>query len=120
MESHYAVDYGDLPNTYSSVLGANHIATGLTLGKQLDTETSAFASTDADGDDGNTGDDEDGLTSISYQEIIPTFFRYVTQINRQGCTGCWLNGWIDLNNNGSFMDAGEHFISNTNFANFWK
>lgn len=120
-------EYGDLPDgtggtpDYSD--GDNELAAyhsnpqGLTLGYNLDHEGSENASSDTQGDDNSDYDDEDGLTSISYQEIPPSSgtYYYIVNVVFNGCDeGCWLNGWVDLNSDGDFGDTSEHFINDVN------
>jgi hypothetical protein len=114
-------EYGDLPSSYgTSILNANHIPGGLRLGNSLDTESSDNASIDASGDDTDQTppDDEDGVS--------PYYATWSTGSNGQrltvivnGCLdsgGCYVNGWIDWNNDGDFDDtdvggANEHVLN---------
>jgi hypothetical protein len=106
-------EYGDLPSSspdYTNVLDAYHVPEGLTLGANLDTETAANASSDAEGDDGSEFDDEDGATPVIFSFLGTDYWG--AQVTVNGCAGtCYLNGWIDWNNDGDFGDAGEHPIS---------
>jgi hypothetical protein len=98
-------EYGDLPSGYGSLLDAYHIPNGLTLGIDLDSESSSNASSDAAGDDGSDYDDEDGVTptNLAFWVSFSTGFANVT-VN--GCTGtCYVNGWIDWNDDGDFDDT---------------
>jgi len=104
-------EYGDLPSSYS-VISAYHIPQGLRLGKILDAETTYQASTGANGDDSNPSsfDDEDG---VELRNLPWTTTGYV-RVYRYGCpdTGCYINGWIDWNNDGDFNDSLEHVVNN--------
>jgi hypothetical protein len=108
-------EYGDLPDTtpnYSAVLGAYHVPKGLTLGANLDADTTYHASTDANGDDTSDYDDEDGATPLLAEPIPGTWVWYAV-VATNGCPGtCYLNGWIDWDSDGDFADTGEHFINN--------
>jgi len=109
-------EYGDLPSSYS-VISAYHIPQGLRLGKILDAETTYQASTDAKGDDSNPSsfDDEDGVQPLLLP--WPAGGTGYVGIDRYGCpdfpTGCYINGWIDWNNDGDFDDSLEHIVNNT-------
>jgi hypothetical protein len=111
-------EYGDLPvGVYSTtVLSASHIPQGLRLGHDCDTEATYHSSTGADGDDGAEVDDEDGVTPTTLPWCAGSSCGEVTLVI-EGCGGaCYVNGWIDWNNDGDFGDtvdgASEHIISN--------
>jgi hypothetical protein len=104
-------DYGDLPlSDYgSSILNAHHTQGGgnfLRLGSELDTETTHNASDDADGDDTDEADDEDGVVPVY------DFGYFEAKVVIEGCPSrnCYINGWIDWEDDGDFSDTGEHFI----------
>jgi len=126
-------EYGDLPvGTYGeNMLSASHVPHGLRLGPNCDAEATYNSSTDALGDDNDQAapDDEDG--------VWPTFIfgRWCAgagpggfgcgwvYVSPKGCAnlgGCYVNGWIDWNNNGILGDtvdgASEHIISNVNLT----
>jgi len=111
-----AREYGDLPSSYS-VISAYHIPQGLRLGKIVDAETTYQASTGANGDDNNPSgfDDEDGVQPLLLP--WPAGGTGYVGIDRYGCpsfpAGCYINGWIDWNNDGDFNDALEHIVNNT-------
>ncbi len=115
IEASNAREYGDLPSSYS-VISAYHIPQGLRLGKILDTETTYQASTNANGDDNNptSYDDEDGVQPVLTP--WPAGGTGYVEIYRYGCpsfpTGCYINGWIDWNNDGDFNDALERIVNN--------
>lgn len=103
-------DGGTAPNG-SGTTGygnASHIiVSGTRLGANIDAETAAQNSANADGDDNNGTDDEDGIT-------IPTLTRGQTatiSANVAG-TGGYLQGWIDWNGDGDFLDANEQIATN--------
>jgi hypothetical protein len=109
-------EYGDLPvGTYgTSVLSATHIPRGLRLGDSLDTESTYSSSSNADGDDQeNSPDDEDGVLPNYYYESFIGDYAWEAEVTVKGCPAgatCYLHGWIDLDSNGFFTDANEHFI----------
>lgn len=111
---YYATDYGDLPNTYATQNGtsngAYHILNpNLYLGTCVDGELNG-------GDDAQqgtpkygtcpTGDDENGITFVTplVQGIDACI--QVTAFNTTGTTAV-LQGWVDFNGDGDFLDAGE-------------
>ncbi len=111
------LDFGDAPDSpespgYPTLLannGARHIIKrGFHLGAAIDADPNGHPSMLSDGDDLNpvTGpDDEDGVTMspfIAAGQSIP-----ITVVASD--TGV-LNAWLDFNINGSWADAGEHFI----------
>ncbi len=117
-------EYGDLPvlKYGTTMLGANHIPQGLRLGDNCDAETTYNSSVDTLGDDNNQAlpDDEDGV----WQTMIPWCagancgFVYVSPKGCISLGGCYINGWIDWNNDGDFNDtvlgAPEHIVVNFN------
>ncbi|MBN1811968.1 MAG: hypothetical protein JXA14_09050 [Anaerolineae bacterium] len=115
-------EYGDLPAAYqvNNILSANHIPQGMRLGYNCDAESSYQASSGADGDDTGDYDDEDGVT----QQLTPWTPGNLAGVSLvvQGCSAsvpCYVNGWIDWNNDGDFNDtvggASEKIINNISF-----
>jgi hypothetical protein len=114
-------EYGDLPVvTYTtSILNANHIPKGLRLGNNCDVESTYNSSIGADGDDTNDFDDEDGVEPTSVPWSAGSNGGKVN-VTREGCAAagtCYVNGWIDWNNDGDFDDlnvdgASEHIVNN--------
>ena len=112
-----ALDYSDTPaNGGSAPNGsgtngygnASHIiVSGTRLGTNIDAETVAQNSANADGDDNNGTDDEDGIT-------IPTLTleQTATITANVAGTGGYLQGWIDWNGDGDFLDANEQIATN--------
>ncbi len=111
---YYATDYGDLDNSYATQNGtsngAYHILNpNLYLGTCVDGELNG-------GDDAQqgspkygtcpTGDDENGITFVTplVQGIDACI--QVTAFNTTGTTAV-LQGWVDFNGDGDFLDAGE-------------
>ncbi len=100
-------EYGDLPlNKYgAAVLGAYHQQpSSVRLGSKLDLESSYQTTAGASGDDVAVVDDEDGIFYI--QQFGN---QYQMHITISGCPNlyCQVNGWIDLNQDGSFGGPGE-------------
>jgi hypothetical protein len=124
-------DWGDAPDTgagtgagnyqtQGSDNGAHHVMNAnVYLGACVDAEANGQQSVGATGDDTNAttprhgtcasgNDDEDGVT-------IPTLLAGQTAqvaVSRTAATACYLNGWIDFNGNGSWLDAGEQVATN--------
>lgn len=112
------LDFGDAPDSpespgYPTLLannGARHtIKQGFHLGAGIDAEPNGHPSMLSDGDDLNPSggiDDEDGVTMSPF--IAPGQAVPITIIASD--TGV-INAWLDFNVNGSWADAGEHFIA---------
>lgn len=108
-------DFGDAPDSFGTTVsanGASHaILAGLRLGVNIDRELNGQPSPTANADDVNgVIDDEDGvqLTSPLSPGTTATFNVNVT--NTTGQTA-FLQGFIDFNRDGDFLDAGEKFVS---------
>ena len=85
---------------------ATHIiVSGTQLGKNIDGETTAQNSANAEGDDNDGTDDEDGVTIPSL-----TLGKTVTITAEVSNTEGYLQGWIDWDGNGNF-DPGEQIAS---------
>ncbi|PID85965.1 MAG: hypothetical protein CSB13_05345 [Chloroflexi bacterium] len=110
-------EYGDLPELdpsnnpkYDEYQGAYHIPQGLTLGYNLDGESGPHPSRYANGDNNNDFDDEDGVLAIDPEAWIADGSGTI-QFRVNGCIGsCFVNGWIDWNNDGDFLDANEYVL----------
>ena len=114
-------DFGDAPDSYLTTLasgGPSHgLATGLSLGVEIDRDSDGEPSVDALGDDnqgrldfsGNVVDDEDGVNQTSALGPGSVGSIEVTTTNESG-TSAFLTGWIDFNADGDFADAGEQII----------
>ncbi|MBI1375800.1 MAG: hypothetical protein GC159_24080, partial [Phycisphaera sp.] len=105
-----AVDLGDAPDTYGTLLssdGARHSATGPRLGATRDDDADGAPSVNADGDDTTGIDDEDGVT---FDTIMVGALNATVAVNVQGAAGK-LDAWIDFNGDGSFGGPGEHIFS---------
>jgi len=106
------MDYGDLPDSYSTLFasnGARHIYNpDVFLGSEIDIEEDGIPTVGADGDDKDNQADEDGVTFID--PIIPGD---TVSIKVHASTNGVLNAWMDFNNNGDFSDnVNEHIFIN--------
>jgi uncharacterized repeat protein (TIGR01451 family) len=106
-------DYGDLPQSYQTLGpdGARHIVPAvpnLYLGALVDTEPNGLPSPGADGDDLDGSDDEDGVEIVGVWQDGPGGGTLQVTV---GAGSGWLLGYIDFNNNGTFLDAGELAIN---------
>ena len=120
-EANSVREFGDLPvGLYgASILSANHVPQGLRLGNNADAEMSYQSSTQADGDDNSTTpDDEDGVEPRNLPWSAGANGGRV-RFKILGClasSGCYVNGWIDWNNDGDFGDtvdgASEQIVDN--------
>jgi hypothetical protein len=119
-----ARDYGDLPANYATLSannGASHgYLEGFRLGANWDAEVDGQPSATANGDDsnglsdGNNNiiDDEDGV--ILLRPIVAGRNDNMVRVsvtNTTSVTG-YLQGWVDFNGDGDFLDAGEQIITN--------
>ncbi len=100
-------DWGDLagyPTTLAENGPRHFVVPGFQLGAKIDGEADGQPTADATGDDVVMGD-EDGVTIISnggkLQPGINTLSVTVSGV------GGYLNGWVDLNNDGDWTDPGE-------------
>ncbi|MDD2869704.1 GEVED domain-containing protein [Neomegalonema sp.] len=105
-------DYGDAPASYGSPRHAL-IPGGPWLGSATtDSESAAHHSADALGDDQNGNDDEDGiafgLLEAGRRSIATAHLSY----GAQTAASLHLNGWIDWNRDGDFLDSGEQIALN--------
>lgn len=99
-------DFGDLPDSYSTLLpnGARHIVPNpdsptLYLGQSVTTEANGQPSVNADADGGDDGVFVTGIWNAGGSISVDVVG-----------TG-WLVGYIDFENNGSFLDAGNLVVS---------
>lgn len=108
-----AYDYGDLPETYGTLLpgGARHsvpMTPNLSLGATVDTEINGVPSEDADGDDLADADDEDGVLVVGLWR--PGVSNGVVEIT-VGAGAGWLAGYVDFDGDGQFTSPGEMICS---------
>ncbi|MCH8539638.1 MAG: carboxypeptidase regulatory-like domain-containing protein, partial [Opitutales bacterium] len=100
-------DFGDLPETYSTLLpgGARHIVPvipNLFLGEGVSTEPDGQPSVDADKDDFDDGVEVLGIWQNGADGATLEF-----DVTGSG----WLLGFIDWEDNGTFLDAGNLVVS---------
>jgi hypothetical protein len=106
-------DYGDLPDTYSTLKasnGARHILTinGAYLGSSPDSETDGQPSSDATGDM-MSANDEDGVSRTGATNWVPGNTVNLS-LDVQGSTATADVGvWIDWNADGNFDEANEFY-----------
>ena len=106
----FADDYGDLPSSYEGSSPARHgIFPGHSLGKLIDGEAGPQPTADASGDNMEGMQDEDGLLNAG-SILIEANKPYILNIEvSQASLGLlYLQGWVDYNNDGDFLDPGEH------------
>ena len=107
--SYQPMDFGDAPNLYGTTIaagGAAHYARSpWFLGLRVDTELDGAPSAGAD--DLANVDDEDGVKFLDPLTRGQNA-RIVVRTSRRG----HLNGWIDLNRDGDFLDPGDFVIAN--------
>ena len=112
-------DLGDAPASYGEAGGLlPDGSVTIRLGATIDGETSSYYSDDATGDDVQDGsDDEDGVTFVggAVAERNPSSGQgngvdIVITTFREGRGDTFLEGWIDLNGDGDFSDAGEKIV----------
>jgi hypothetical protein len=113
------LDFGDLPNSYGTLLannGPRHtIVSGLGLGAAIDAEADGQPNASATGDDINgTPDDEDGVTFLT-PLVGGTNAKIRFTITTPTQNAC-LNLYIDFNADGDFADSGEHPINETLYS----
>jgi len=108
------LDFGDLPSTYPTELasGAYHEINGLYLGSSIDAETDGQPTAAADGDDLAGLADDDGVTFDASTWTVGTVAAGDGGSVTVTSTGVgYLVGYLDLNGDGDFADAGEMIIS---------
>jgi uncharacterized repeat protein (TIGR01451 family) len=119
-----ALDYGDAPDTAAGTASGNYRTTSsdggasqalsatLRLGTQADGDTGLLQNTNADADDTNNLDDEDGVTTpiVFTQQSNSVYVVPVAVTNSSG-SNAFLAGFIDLNQDGDFLDTNERSSS---------
>lgn len=124
------LDFGDLPDSYNTLLAANpegprHIVPGvpnLYLGATPpDSEADGQATATAKGDDGNgaAGNTEENGIVLN----MDASFKWILTCDATNChgninvtstvpaSGGWLVGWMDFNEDGDFSDSGEMIVN---------
>ena len=111
----WTMDFGDAPDplyrTFFGNNGARHlfVTNGPFMGAAVDIEGDGRPSRAADGDDGFGEDDEDGVAFLT--SLIPGS-NYVWSVDLSASpTSAYVNGWIDFNQDGDWLDAGEKVVS---------
>jgi len=107
------LDFGDAPDqafpSYPTLLvndGARHIIDpDVYLGNSIDLDSDGQPDMMALGDDNDGNDDEDGV-------LIPAVLGHgqMTSITVIASIDGFLNGWIDFNSSGNWMEADEHIF----------
>ena len=111
-------DYGDLPDGYPVELagpgpgsenGTRHIASGVLLGTNRDTEADGTHSPANADDITGAPDDEDGVSAVGQWTSSNGG---TVRVTVTGCQGdCYLSGWVDFNDNTSFADSGDQIFN---------
>ena len=105
-------DYGDLPESYDTLLpgGARHIvvSSNLYLGATVDVESNGQPAAGADGDDLGGADDEDGVELLGVWQDGAAGGALEVAV---GAGSGWLVGYFDFNGDGDFTDSGELAIN---------
>lgn len=110
------LDFGDAPTASQSGLeqsyptlladnGARHSPSDLHLGSAIDSELDGAPSASAGGD----GADEDGITFLG--SLVAAASSTTTSLMANVSSSGKLDGWIDLNRDGDWQDAGEQIFS---------
>src|SRR5262249_44783427 len=111
-----AVDFGDAPDSYGTLLasnGPNHrMVSGFSLGATEDTETDGQPSAGASGD----GADEDGVALPSPLIACSTVNVPVTLTNTAGIATPRLDAWIDFDGDGVFNDPRDRVATSLALA----
>jgi len=113
-------DFGDVPDnpgnatdfpTLLASNGARHtIANNTYLGTLIDAETNGMPSVAANGDNISGMNDEDGITFLwPLSPGNPCKIQVVASVNN-----AFLNMWIDYNWNGTWVETGEHVLTDVN------
>lgn len=102
-------DFGDAPDTYLTSVAASgpiHFGGGPTLGATRDTENDAPTPLDGTGDDGDSTDDEDGVsfTSMIVAGQMATVDVTISQ-------DVLLNAFVDFDGDGSFAQLGDQIFT---------
>ncbi|MBN2104257.1 cadherin-like domain-containing protein [bacterium] len=110
MESDF--DFGDAPDigfgTTTAKNGALHlIRPDIYLGEQIDADYDGQPHSRATGDDEDNLDDEDGV-EIIYPAVVGGKPQIQVQVSAHG----FLNAWMDVNQNGQWIESDDHIIQN--------
>jgi hypothetical protein len=115
-----AADFGDAPLPYPVTLaenGAQHTATGPTLGANRDSEANGVHSVVASADD-NTGrpDDEDSLTFVGFIRVGQLNASINVDV-QNAPSGARLDAWIDFDQDGSWGGPSERIATSLAVVN---
>lgn len=122
VQGQQALDFGDAPDSYGTLLGsdgARHtIASAFGIGTLPDAEPDGQPTGQADGDNTNGNNDEDGIVFpqlvVGGNGFAKCQVNEITVVLKDGAgTGAFLDGWIDLNQDGVFDAQSEHFAQGT-------
>lgn len=107
------LDFGDATDpSYPTLLisnGARHIVDGVTfLGNSVDSDADGQPDPNALGDDNDGNDDEDGITLNPFSPAWTP--GGIVWLDIVASTAGILNGWVDFNANGTWMDTGEQLF----------
>jgi hypothetical protein len=116
------IDFGDAPESYGTSLASNGPRHGIVLGYGLtfdltdaatvvDAEANGQPHPSAQGDDLTGVDDENGVLFLS--GLTPGAAATVrVGVRSTGYSSGVLQGWVDFNRDGDFLDPGEQIIKN--------
>lgn len=105
-------DFGDLPAPFPTMLGVNgprHVVSqALFLGSSVpDSEPDGAPSPNADGDDVNATDDEDAINPVTIRPVRGFLLYMLVKATNTTGSAATISGFVDWNNDGDFVDAGE-------------
>jgi len=116
-----ALDFGDAPNSYGTLLANNGPRHGVVTGYGLTLNVADSANViDADGNGqphpGALGDDSAGIDDENGVQfaagLVPgTIGSVRVGVRTGGFSQAYLQAWIDFNRDGDFLDAGEKIVS---------
>ncbi len=104
-------DFGDAPDTYTTLFGSNGarhaILSGFSLGATVDGESEGQPNVGATGD----GADEDGVTMPATITACASINIPVALTNTAGLNTPLLDAWIDFDGNGTFDDPADRIAT---------
>ncbi len=117
-------DYGDLPDTYSTLAASNgprHTISTLFLGSLIDAEPNGQPTPTATGDNVTNLNDEDGVVRSAAWTNGPNGGH--VQVTVTGANNACLSGWIDFGQDGTFTNTEQifnlvHVTGGVNTLNF--
>lgn len=116
----YNYNFGDAPDEpYPTLLvnnGARHLNDGITfLGNLIDVENDGLQTPLAKGDDNDNLDDEDGVIFFG-----PVVAGETATLKIQASVDGYLNGWLDMEMNGSWADADDQIFTDELLSAGWN